>query len=146
MAARGEVFSLGDLDPEEGRHEHWQAMLSATHLPWMTRLTSSDEVFEASIRRWWIDDLALVDCDCGPSTGTRQRRQIAGTEGDFFVVLMNRGGRESVTQGNVTVDLGPGDAVAWDSTKPARFTVWEQLSKRSLIIPRSAIEEVGGTP
>ena len=45
---------------------------------------------------------------------------------------------------DVSVTLGPGDAVAWDSTQPARFTVWEALSKRSLIVPRSAIDEVGG--
>ncbi|MCK8616706.1 helix-turn-helix domain-containing protein [Gordonia sp. C13] len=146
MAGQDERFSSADLGVGEALHDHWQSMLSTTHLPWTTRLTSTETPFEASIRRWWIDDLALVDCECGPSSGTRQRRQIAGTDGEFFVVLMNRGGRESVTQDDVTIDLEPGDAVAWDSSKPARFTVWEQLSKRSLIIPRSAIEEIGGTP
>jgi AraC-like DNA-binding protein len=34
--------------------------------------------------------------------------------------------------------------VVWDSTAPARFRVWEPLSKRSLIVPRAALEEVTG--
>ncbi|WP_016880367.1 MULTISPECIES: hypothetical protein [Rhodococcus] len=62
---------------------------------------------------------------------------MADTDGEFFVVLINRAGRETVTQDDITVNVGPGDAVAWDSTKAARF-VWEKLSKRSLIPgPRS---------
>nr|WP_272943385.1 hypothetical protein [Rhodococcus sp. DK17] len=81
--------------------------------------------------------MALVDCECDPCSGTRQRRQVADTDGEFFVVLINRAGRETVTQDDITVNVGPGDAVAWDSTKAARF-VWEKLSKRSLIPgPRS---------
>jgi hypothetical protein len=68
---------------------------------------------------------------------------VADTDGEFFVVLINRAGRETVTQDDITVNVGPGDAVAWDSTKAARF-VWEKLSNRSLIIPRAALDEVGG--
>ena len=60
--------------------------------------------------------------------------------------MFNRGGRESASHNDCSVELGPGDAIAWDSTVPARFTVREPIRKRSLIIPRSAIEEVGGTP
>ncbi|NMO02643.1 helix-turn-helix domain-containing protein [Gordonia sp. TBRC 11910] len=145
MPAANDSFRV-DATGADGRHEQWQSMLSSTHLPWATRLSPADAPFEASVKRWWIDDLALVDCDCGPSSGTRQRRQIAMTDGDFFIVLMKKSGNESVTQNDVTVDLSPGDAIGWDSTRPARFTVWQQLSKRSLIIPRSAIEEVGGAP
>ena len=36
--------------------------------------------------------------------------------------------------------------MVWDSTKPARFSVWEPLAKRSLLIPRPALEEVNGGP
>jgi len=103
-----------------------------------------DRPFEAWIRRWWIDDLALVDCECGPCSGTRQRRQIADTDGEFVVVLMTRAGRETVSQGDAEASLQPGDAVVWNSTAPARFQVWEPLAKRSLLIPRAALEEVGG--
>lgn len=119
----------------------WQEVLSATHLDWTVRL--DDRPFEAWVRRWWIDDLALVDCECGPCSGTRQRRQIAATDGEFVVVLVNRGGRETVEQDGEAV-LAPGDAVVWDSTRPARFAVHEPLTKRSLLIPRAALAEVHG--
>ena len=123
----------------------WQRMLSETHLPWVTTIAPRPgEVFEARARRWWIDDLALVDCECGPCSGTRQRRQLAATDDEFVVVLITRAGRETVSQGGVDAELRAGDAVAWDSTRPARFVVGEPLSKRSLLIPRAALDEVSG--
>jgi AraC family transcriptional activator of tynA and feaB len=124
----------------------WQEMLSATHLPWTVQIAppEDDQPFEAWVRRCWIDDLALVDCECSPCSGTRQRRQLADTDGEFVVVLIDRSGRETVSQDGAEAALGPGDAVVWDSTRPARFSVWEPLSKRSLIIPRAALEEVNG--
>ncbi|MFC5995938.1 helix-turn-helix domain-containing protein [Pseudonocardia hispaniensis] len=126
--------------------DQWQQMLSATHLPWAVQIPEPDDgrPFEAWIRRLWIDDLALVDCECGPCSGTRQRRQISGTDGEFVVVLITRGGRETVSQAAAEADLQPGDAVVWDSTVPARFRVWERLSKRSLLIPHAALDELSG--
>jgi AraC-like DNA-binding protein len=146
LMARGDEFWAIDAPGGTDRTEDWQQMLSATHLPWSVSVPSAPDepVFEAWVRRWWIDDLALVDCECGPCSGTRQRRQVAETDGEFVVVLITRAGRETVTQGDSEADLSAGDAVAWDSTKPARFAVWETLSKRSLLIPRAALDEVGG--
>lgn len=127
--------------------EQWRDMLSATHLPWAVAVPpdeSSPAVFEATVQRWWIDDLALVDCTCGPCSGSRTRREIAGTDGEFVVVLINRGGRETVAQGESEAGLRPGDALAWDSSQTARFAVQEPLSKRSLLIPRAALDEIVG--
>jgi AraC family transcriptional activator of tynA and feaB len=145
MGPEGETWATGARGGTD-RVSDWQEMLSATHLPWSVSVPVEPDApqFEARIRRWWIDDLALVDCECGPCSGTRQRRQLADTEGEFVVVLITRRGRETVRQGAAEADLKPGDAVAWDSTTPARFAVWEPLSKRSLLIPRSALDEVSG--
>ncbi len=129
-------------DDEPGAAEKWQEMLSATHLPWSVTVPRRG-VFEASVRRWWIDDLALVDCRCGPCSGTRNRREMAGTDGEFVVVLINLAGRETVSQGGTEAGLEPGDAVVWDSSKSASFAVQEPLSKRSLLIPRAALDELG---
>jgi AraC family transcriptional activator of tynA and feaB len=131
------------IEPRDGV-DRWQEMLSSTHLPWTVAAPPRDgQPFEASARRRWLDDLALVDCRCGPCSGARQRREIGETEGDFVVVLITRSGRETVSQDGADRVLGPGDAIAWDSTRPARFRVWEALSKRSLLIPRAALDEVG---
>lgn len=128
-------------------HDQWRDILSVTHLPWRVAPEGplggrSD--FEASVQRRWIDDLALVDCECDPCSGTRTRRELAETDGEFVVVLFTLGGCESVTQGDSDIDLKPGDVVAWDSRRPVRFTVRESLTKRSLFIPRSALDELSG--
>jgi AraC-like DNA-binding protein len=63
-----------------------------------------------------------------------------------LAVMITRGGRETVGAGSALVDLGPGDAVVWDSSQPARFTVRERLHKQTLIIPPAALRDVpGGT-
>jgi AraC-like DNA-binding protein len=126
--------------------DEWREILSATHLPWSVAVPSTvaDPRFSASARRLWIDDLALVDCECSPCSGSRTRREIGRTDGEFVVVLITLAGRETVAQNAAEAVLKPGDAVAWDSTVPARFTVWEPLAKRSLLIPRAALEEVSG--
>ncbi|MFC4942985.1 helix-turn-helix domain-containing protein [Pseudonocardia sp. GCM10023141] len=141
----GEYWATGQ-GPDSDRAEDWREMLSATHLPWSTRVDHDADApaFDAWVRRLWIDDLALIDCECGPCSGTRQRRHIAETDGEFVIVLMTRAGRETVSQGDAEAVLRAGDAVVWDSTKPAKFTVWEPLTKRSLLIPRAALEEVSG--
>lgn len=147
VAKRGGEYWTTSADAErDERTEEWEQMLSTTHLPWTVQLDpiADGRPFSASVRRRWVDDIALVDCECGPCSGTRQRRQMGDTDGEFVVVLMTRAGRETVSQGDAEAVLKPGDAVVWDSTKPARFTVWEPLSKRSLLIPRAALEEVNG--
>ncbi len=140
----GEYWTTGARRGAGERAERWQEMVSATHLPWSVRVEPDAAPFEAWIRRWWIDDLALVDCACDPCSGTRGRRQLAGSDGEFVVVLMTLAGRETVGQDDAEMALRPGDAVVWDSTRPARFRVGERLAKRSLLVPRAALEEVTG--
>jgi AraC family transcriptional regulator, positive regulator of tynA and feaB len=125
--------------------DRWGEMLSATHLPWRVSVPRGPEAagFAASAKRWWIDDLALVDCECGVCSGTRTRQELGQTDGEFIVVLIILAGCESVAQGPAEGVIKTGDALAWDSTKPARFTVEEPVAKRSLLIPLPALEEVG---
>jgi AraC family transcriptional activator of tynA and feaB len=141
-----EHWATSHHDDADDRAEQWQQILSTTHLPWTVQISPPDDdrPFEARVRRWWIDDLALVDCECSPCSGTRQRRQLADTDGEFVTVLIARSGRETVSQGEAEAALRPGDAVLWDSTRPARFSVREPLAKRSLLIPRAALDEVNG--
>jgi AraC family transcriptional activator of tynA and feaB len=142
--ARGEFWTTSGM--ADAVTDGWRDMLSATHLPWSVAVPvdAGPAGFTASVRRWWIDDLALVDCECGPCSGTRTRRELAETDGEFVVVLITLAGQETVAQNEAEATMKPGDAVAWDSTKPARFAVWESLAKRSLLIPRAALEEVSG--
>ena len=132
-----------DVRPTESGE--WESLLSSTHLPWSVKVSTDlgTEPFRAVVRRQWIDDLALVDCECSPCSGVRGRSHISATDGEYLVVLINRGGSETVSQGGQDALLRPGDAVAWDSGRPARFAVWEPLVKRSLLIPRITLEAAG---
>jgi AraC-like DNA-binding protein len=123
--------------------DRWRAVVSDTHLPWSTHVAPGP-AFAASVRRWWIDDLALVDVECAPTSGSRGRSQIAATDGEFVALLFIRAGHEVIRTNGDTVRLAPGDAVVWDSTRTARFDVPGRLSKRSLLIPRAALAEVSG--
>lgn len=148
-ASRGAAVVTADYwttGPGGDQPDEWQALLSATHLPWRVDVPASHREgrFHAWARRWWIDDLALVDCGCGPCSGSRRRTELAATDGAFVVVLFTLGGRETVEQAGRQANLHAGDAVVWDSGRTARFAVWSPLTKRSLLIPRAALDEIGG--
>jgi AraC family transcriptional regulator, positive regulator of tynA and feaB len=139
----GEVWATDALTRGDVAAQ-WQHILSATYLPWTVAIPELPEgkSFQAWVRRWPIDDLLLVDCGCGPCSGMRARRQIADTEGEFVVMNIIQKGAETVSQRTLT----PGDVVAWDSTRRNQFTIAESLSKRSMLIPGAALDEVGGRP
>lgn len=141
--ARPEFWTTSGHGPGELTSQ-WQQMLSATHLPWRVRVDPAGTPFEAWVRRLWLDDLAILDCACGPCSGTRRRCELADTHGEYIVLLIALEGEETVAQGPEAAELRPGDAVAWVSTAPARFTVWTPLVKRSLLVPKGALEEAGG--
>ena len=61
----GEYWATSAHAGRDERTGEWEQMLSSTHLPWTVQIDSqhdADHPFEAWVRRWWIDDLALVDC------------------------------------------------------------------------------------
>jgi AraC family transcriptional regulator, positive regulator of tynA and feaB len=149
---RGKVIHMGvefwclDDAPGADRPDLWEELLSETHLPWSVRVSRDRQKpnYRTWVRRQWIDDLALLDCECSPCTGRRGRAELSDTDGEYVAVLITLAGYETVAQEGAEARMRPGDAVAWDSTKPARFEVWEPLAKRSLLIPRSALDEVSG--
>jgi AraC-like DNA-binding protein len=58
--------------------------------------------------------------------------------------MIVQAGAETISQRHIEATMTPGDVVAWDSTNRNRFTVREPLSKRSMLIPWTALDEVGG--
>jgi AraC family transcriptional activator of tynA and feaB len=143
----GELWAT-DASARDDVTAQWEQTLSATYLPWTVAIPQLPErkAFHAWVRRWPIDDLLLVDCGCGPCSGIRARHQLADTEGEFVVVMIIQAGAETVSQRHTEATLTTGDVAAWDSTQRSRFTIPESLSKRSMLIPRAALDEVGARP
>jgi AraC family transcriptional activator of tynA and feaB len=139
-----EHFDLEGV-PESEREERWAEVLSSTHVDLAVRVSPDRprRPFRATVRKLWIDDLALVDAECDPCSGSRGSSRIKNADNEYVVILINRGGRESVAQDDAETEMRPGDAIVWDSNRPVRFRVWEPISKRSLFVPRTALEEVG---
>ncbi|MFD5567522.1 helix-turn-helix domain-containing protein [Streptomyces cadmiisoli] len=142
---RVEHFTLDGVPPKE-REQRWQEVVSATHFDTRVRLSPDHpgQAFRASARRVHVDDLALVDTRCDPCTGVRSRGRIQDGGADHVIVVFTRAGRETVAQDGNTRELLPGGGAVWDSASATRFQVWEPLVKRSLVVPRSALREVGG--
>lgn len=140
-----ENFSLGSTSGTE-RGELFEQQLSASHTEMTVRLNPSapPDAFSSRIRRTGIDDLALVDATCGLCEGVRSRQTIRRSDADHLVILVNKGGREMVSQDGRTAVLSTGDAVVWDTGRPASFEVLKPVAKRSLFIPRQALEHIGG--
>ncbi|WP_236863744.1 helix-turn-helix domain-containing protein [Brevibacterium daeguense] len=128
-----------DLDHELA--DGFSSMLNETHLTFRTRITTRDGWAKSGrATRTEFGDLTLVDFECGPSAGRRDAREIASSDEDYVVVLVNRFGRESVSQGGNVFTLTPGDVVVWDTSSPATFEVHDWYVKRSLFIPRRILE------
>jgi AraC-like DNA-binding protein len=124
----------------------WEQILSEAFFPCSVAIPELHprNGFQARLRRQRIDDLALVDGRCGPCTGTHGRHHAAPLDGEFIAVMIVQAGAETISQRHIEATMTPGDVVAWDGTHRNRFTVQEPVSKRSLVIPWTALDEVGG--
>jgi AraC family transcriptional regulator, positive regulator of tynA and feaB len=143
----GELWAT-DAGTRDDVVAQWEHILSATYLPWTVAIPELPEqnAFRGWVRRWPIDDILLADSRCGPCSGRRARHQPADAEGEFVVVMIIQAGGETLSQRHTEATLTAGDVVAWDSAGRNRFTIPESLSKRSMVIPRAALDEVGGRP
>ncbi|GAA3365855.1 AraC family transcriptional regulator [Saccharopolyspora gregorii] len=117
--------------------------LATADLPWSVRIPPPADGFRASLHRHRIDDLALVECATAPFSGVRGARQLAGTDGDFVVVLLVDAGGVRFEQGGAEWSLVPGDVLVWDSRRPARCSADRPLTARSLVVPRGILDDVG---
>ena len=124
--------------------QRWQQTFSDSHLPWSVAIDSdsgSAGFHRCAFQR--IDDLVLVDCVCDPCRGVRESSHLNDTDGEFAVVVFMCTGSETLRQRHEDLELRPGDVFMWDSTLPAAFHIHKRLRKRSLIVPRTALDVVG---
>lgn len=140
MDDRVEHWDITDIPPAD-RFDGWREVLSETHVPWdLGSARDASPGYRARVERRQVGALRIVDCSCDPCGGTRGAREIAATHDEWAVVLFNLRGREIFEQNDGCGELGPGSAILWQSTGPARFTVLEPLRKRCLFIPRQELE------
>jgi len=130
--------------PRAEREDVWEDMLSRMILPMSVRLpTEQATAFRGQLRRQWLDDLALVECRTQPFRGHRGRSLLRSTGEEFVAILIGVSGAEYVTQQDAAVHVRPGGGIALSSTHSFDFDVVMPYHKRCLLIPATALSEVG---
>ncbi|NEK57067.1 helix-turn-helix domain-containing protein [Geodermatophilus sabuli] len=124
--------------PAADRDDAFREVVSATHLPWS--LTPGEPLpGPTGLARYRIGDLTLVDCRCGPCSGSRGRSQLAATDDDVVGVLFVRSGSELIEVDGARVVVDAGAALLWRSDVPVRFSVPGRLHKWTLLVPSSRL-------
>ena len=124
--------------PQAQRAEAARAMLSAVHLPWSLNLPDSSR-YDCDLSWHDVGGCSVIECRSAPLAGYRDSRDVRRTEGDHVGLLLVLSGRERVRQGDVVENLGPGDMVLWDSTRPIDFEVMASLHKVTMLVPRERL-------
>ncbi|MBB5933076.1 helix-turn-helix domain-containing protein [Streptomyces zagrosensis] len=123
----------------------WEGTLSDPWLPWAVRVAprSAPDAFRAEVQRHRLDDVTVIDRCSDSFSGARGPREIAATDGDFLVVRIVRCGNEVFRRGGDQWLLEAGDAIVWESDRPARFDACGPVVTRSLVMPRRSLHDVG---
>ena len=115
-----------------------RAMLSDVHLPWSLNLPDRDR-YECRLDWHGLGGCSVVECRSAPLSGYRDAAEIRRTDGDHVGMLLILSGQERVRQGDVVANLGPGDMLLWDGSRPIRFEVTTLLHKVTLLVPRDRL-------
>jgi AraC-like DNA-binding protein len=145
-ARDAETWDVSELAPRD-RDEAWRDVVSGTHLPWTLDVVRDPGDFVAGrIVRRRLGDIQLMDACCGRCGGRRLRSDLRRTDGEYVGVLVVRSGREVLTQDDDQIVVGPGDVVAWHSSRPIRFDVIDPLRKQTLLVPVARFLQVVPSP
>lgn len=127
----------GDL-PRALRAEAARSMLSEVHLPWSLDLRDRD-IYDCRLDWHGLGGCSVVECRSAPLSGYRDAADIRRTDGDHFGLLLVLSGAERVRQDDVVANLGAGDMLLWDGSRPIRFEVMSPLHKVTLLVPRERL-------
>lgn len=139
------MFTAGALDGRSistaERAAQWESATSAFGFSLVVGASEPDVSFrDERLQRRWIEELALVELQCGRASAARTAGAIAGSDERYAVLLMVEDGEEVVTRGGSCAALGSGDVFLWDSTQAVRFDIRRSLRKRMLMIPERVFE------
>jgi AraC-like DNA-binding protein len=145
MSLVAERWTSSTLDPAD-RVDAFRELISATHLPWSLAPPVDGPPGSDELTRYRIGDLTLIDCRCGPCSGSRGGSQLAATSDDVVGVLFVRSGLEYVEAGGSWSVVRPGAALVWRGDEPVRFTLPGRLHKWTLLVPSSRLPLVRSGP
>ncbi|WP_416978941.1 helix-turn-helix domain-containing protein [Streptomyces sp. T028] len=118
-----------------------QDVLSAVHVPWRLEPREPGDSRPGGGEIGWmraheLTRSRIVESSAAPVGGWRGPEEIARTEDEWIVALIQLRGRMVIGGGEESLELRPGGVVVWDSTAPAWFDIKKKDHKRSVFFPR----------
>ena len=121
---------------------HWESALRERLGP-MTVRVAPDHCDRGTVEGRQVGDLLITDWQCPSMEGMQSRSSVRGVERDAVVIFVGYDGQEMLSFGGQDAMLGAGTVVAVGQAG-GRFTIPDHAAKRTLLMPRAALESVGG--
>jgi AraC-like DNA-binding protein len=132
--AMPDSVSTADM-PERERFDFWRQSVSEIFVP-LAASREDDGAFRAELRGERLGGLRLYQVDADSHIVRRTPRLIAGTQGEFFKLGLQRRGGSVLVQDGREAQLRPGDFAIYDTTRPYTFAFDAPHELLILIFPR----------
>ncbi|MFF3846637.1 helix-turn-helix domain-containing protein [Streptomyces sp. NPDC002328] len=124
--------------PDEDKLAYWRDALSRALVP-MTVTARDDGPFSGRISTARLGHLRVSSLDADPQRATRTHRHISRAEADYVAVGVLTAGRATLVQDGRQADVGAGDLVVYDTTRPYSLDCPEPFSARVVHMPRRTV-------
>ncbi|MCW2906856.1 MAG: putative transcriptional regulator [Actinomycetia bacterium] len=141
MNSTAEMVRLSDFDRDE-YEPRWGQLVAGTLMPMSVRVEKASPAKAGAWQRKTLGDLSLAYWDCPASQGTRRRADVRRGDPEIVVLFFADSGEELIDNGDSKVVLSPGRGLLFSSSQSFSFKTVGSLRKRSLILPRVALDEV----
>ncbi|MEU0675783.1 helix-turn-helix domain-containing protein [Streptomyces sp. NPDC006172] len=127
-----------DSVPDEDKLAYWRDALNRTLGP-MTVAAGGDAPFRGRIATTRLGHLRISSLDADPQRVSRTDRHIARAGAEYVAVGVLTAGRATLVQDGRKTDVGAGDLVVHDTTRPYSLDCPEPFSARFAHMPRRAV-------
>jgi AraC family transcriptional activator of tynA and feaB len=126
----------------EEREFRWEAALRDRLAP-MTVRVDAGGADRGGVRGQDLADVLLTDWDCPGMDGLLTRAAVQTVEIDAVAVMLGYAGQERLCFAGTDVALDPGSLVVLRGGGTGRFSVPRRAQKRTVVLPRAALEAAG---
>jgi len=120
--------------PSPISYDEWTEKLQAAYGLWEPSHNVSKH-FSASVAYRASGNLEVVNCICDPCSATRKGKQIAADDLETLSIQLVLSGEERFRIDSQYYQLGAGDILLWNTTRPMAFEVTKKLHKISVLMP-----------
>src|SRR4051794_5387543 len=122
----------------EQRSEFWRQVMSDTFVP-LTVSQLPAHRFRGCIQANWIGRLMIAEVQSSAHELRRTPRLIQQADAEYFQVALVAGGAARVEQDEREAVLMPGDFAVYETTRPFRWTLDQDVDAWVLTFPRDAV-------